>query len=55
MCQCFQIGGPFIAEDPHCPIHGRGGVRETEDDLRQQIADLEERVSALEELLREKA
>jgi hypothetical protein len=22
MCKCFQIGGPFIAEDPDCPIHG---------------------------------
>jgi hypothetical protein len=22
MCECFQIGGPFIAEDPDCPIHG---------------------------------
>jgi hypothetical protein len=22
-CQCHQIGGPFIAEDPDCPAHGR--------------------------------
>lgn len=22
MCKCFQIGGPFIAEDPDCPVHG---------------------------------
>jgi hypothetical protein len=21
-CQCHQIGGPFIAEDPDCPKHG---------------------------------
>lgn len=21
-CQCHQIGGPFIAEDPDCPAHG---------------------------------
>lgn len=21
-CQCYQIGGPFIAEDPDCPAHG---------------------------------
>jgi hypothetical protein len=21
-CECYQIGGPFIAEDPDCPIHG---------------------------------
>lgn len=22
MCDCFKIGGPFIAEDPDCPEHG---------------------------------
>jgi hypothetical protein len=22
MCECFQIGGPFIAEDPDCEAHG---------------------------------
>lgn len=22
MCECHQIGGPFIAEDPQCPVHG---------------------------------
>ena len=22
MCECYQIGGPWIAEDPNCPIHG---------------------------------
>lgn len=21
-CQCHQVGGPFIAEDPDCVIHG---------------------------------
>lgn len=21
-CQCYRIGGPFIAEDPDCPVHG---------------------------------
>lgn len=21
-CQCYRIGGPFIAEDPECPAHG---------------------------------
>lgn len=23
MCECHQIGGRFIAEDPDCPVHGR--------------------------------
>ena len=22
MCECYQIGGPWIAEDPSCPVHG---------------------------------
>jgi len=22
MCECYKIGGPFIAEDPECPVHG---------------------------------
>lgn len=26
-CQCHQIGGPFIAEDPDCPVHGRDAQR----------------------------
>ena len=23
MCECYQIGGRFISEDPDCPVHGR--------------------------------
>jgi hypothetical protein len=22
MCDCYKIGGPWIAEDPNCPVHG---------------------------------
>ena len=22
MCECYKIGGRFIAEDPDCPVHG---------------------------------
>lgn len=28
MCECYQIGGPFIAEDPECPVHGAAVVKE---------------------------
>jgi cytochrome c-type biogenesis protein CcmH/NrfG len=21
-CECYQVGGRFIAEDPDCPAHG---------------------------------
>lgn len=24
-CDCYRIGGPFIAEDPDCPAHGVDG------------------------------
>jgi hypothetical protein len=27
-CQCYHIGGPFIAEDPDCPVHGREAQQE---------------------------
>ena len=30
MCQCFQIGSPFIAEDPDCPVHGTEARRQEE-------------------------
>jgi hypothetical protein len=30
-CQCYQIGGPFIAEDPTCPAHGIDAQREREE------------------------
>lgn len=26
MCECYQVGGPFVAEDLDCPIHGRQSV-----------------------------
>jgi hypothetical protein len=22
-CECYKVGGRFIAEDPDCPAHGR--------------------------------
>ena len=39
-CQCHRIGGPFIAEDPDCPAHGREAQREARrrDEI---IADLD--------------
>jgi hypothetical protein len=27
MCQCFQIGGPFIGADPECSEHGYAAQR----------------------------
>lgn len=25
-CECYQVGGRFIAEDPDCPAHGTDGL-----------------------------
>lgn len=41
-CDCFQIGGPWIAEDPNCPAHGKGGLQEELDDAMEEIARLRE-------------
>jgi hypothetical protein len=29
MCDCYKIGGPWIAEDPNCPVHGTEARRKT--------------------------
>ena len=36
-CQCHQIGGPFIAEDPDCVIHGwqQGDREQQSSELRK--------------------
>ena len=49
MCECYKIGGPFIAEDPDCPIHGTEAQWEREQrEMERQT--LEERVALLEEI-----
>lgn len=48
-CQCYQIGGPFIAEDPDCPAHGRDGYEARFDRLESQLSVMRE---ALSEILR---
>jgi hypothetical protein len=37
MCECHQIGGRFIAEDPDCPVHGRNGQYEKVWDLLGEV------------------
>lgn len=41
--QCHTIGGPWIAENPDCPIHGVNGM--DPEDARDVIRDL---IEALE-------
>lgn len=63
MCQCYQVGGPFIEEDPDCPFHGRQAqleqrlreeVREADEqsreELEEEVVELRQRVTRLEEV-----
>ena len=36
-CECYQVGGRFIAEDPDCPAHGRAAQHEQ--DRKESIKD----------------
>ena len=59
-CECYRIGGPFIAEDPNCPIHGyeaqarekeekayRESEEEKQNELLARIIALEEKIDAM--------
>ena len=41
MCECYQIGGPWIAEDPDCPVHGTEAQRKEREryKLRERIEE----------------
>jgi hypothetical protein len=53
-CECYQIGGRFIAEDPDCPAHGEVAQREDRErmlremDIEDRLKDLLSRVEELE-------
>lgn len=40
-CECYRIGGRFIAEDPDCPAHGTQAraEREEAESFLQDVAD----------------
>ena len=46
-CECYQIGGPWIEEDPSCPAHGQGGLQEQLDEAREEIFRLKAEIQAL--------
>ncbi len=50
MCECYKIGGPWIAEDPDCPVHGRDAQWEREQ-RETERQSLEDRITALEEIV----
>jgi len=56
MCDCYRIGGPFIGEDPNCPIHGirSHGREERLDEILRRVQVGEITIeSAVEEILSE--
>ena len=44
-CECYQVGGPFIAEDPDCVIHGFAHGDRTRNADRLFIDSQQENVS----------
>ena len=54
MCECHQIGGPWIAEDPECPEHGwRAQARAKE--AAEERDEVDERITALEQQVEEQS
>lgn len=53
-CDCYRIGGPFIAEDPDCPIHGHEAQRrerieqEARNRVEDRLSELEHRVAMID-------
>lgn len=47
MCKCYEICGPFIAEDPDCEVHGRSGHIEQIETLSARLAGVEQELAAL--------
>lgn len=43
-CECFVIGGPFIAEDPDCEVHGVDGYAARLEQAEARIAELEDAI-----------
>ncbi len=48
-CECYKIGGRFIAEDPDCPAHGYAAQAEE----KQRERDIDQVVEAAKALLAE--
>ena len=49
--RCFEIGGPWISEDPNCPIHGIAAQRRQKDADEEKTVFLE-RIESLEKRIR---
>ncbi len=52
--ECYQIGGPWIAENPNCPVHGAEAQRRDRDlDLLSERVDAADSVEELRALMLE--
>lgn len=49
-CECYKVGGPFVAEDPDCPLHGRE-AQQIEAEYQEDRRSLTERIEELEALV----
>lgn len=38
MCECYKIGGKFIAEDPDCEVHGKNGYLDKIEELEKNYS-----------------
>ncbi len=38
--RCHEIGGPFIAENPECPIHGADGIGDKIERMQSIMSEL---------------
>lgn len=55
-CQCNKIGGPFIAEDPDCAVHGVAATqRDREVEELKSRAQREDDPTRLREIVDELA
>lgn len=58
MCECYRVGGPFISEDPSCPVHGSEAMsrQKTSDErieeLLEVVASLHREITQLREEMR---
>lgn len=48
---CYEIGGPWISEDPNCPVHGHEAQRRDREREEQETAK-DTRIGELEEEVR---
>lgn len=61
MCECYQIGGPWIDFDPDCPEHGYAAQRRAQEAAEEQQAnedrfeELTVSLARLERMLTEQA